>query len=158
MRRGPAVLSLGALAAAGLGAWALGRDATAGVALAPDDPEVVALGRAVHAAQCAACHRAGLEGQPDWRSPGSDGLLPAPPHDETGHTWHHPDAVLFALTREGPAAYVGGGHASAMPGFGDALGDALGDEEIVAVLSFIKSTWPKDVRARHDAIDARAGG
>ena len=145
---------LALLAAVGLGAWTLGRDAAAGVALAPDDPEVVALGERAYAAHCAACHGAALEGEPGWRSPGPDGLLPAPPHDETGHTWHHPDAVLFALTKEGPAAYVGGGHRSAMPGFGDVLSDA----EIVAVLSFIKSTWPEAIRARHDAVDARAGG
>ena len=151
MRAGPAVLGAAALAAAGLGAWAWSRGASAGAALAPDDPEVVAAGREVYAAECAACHGAALEGQPDWRSPGPDGLFPAPPHDETGHTWHHPDAVLFALTREGPEAYVGGGHRSAMPGFGD----VLSDEEILAVLSYIKSTWPEDVRARHDAVNAQ---
>ena len=151
MRR--AALALGAVATAtGLGAWALSRGASAEVTLASGDPEVVALGERVYAAECAACHGAALEGQPDWRSPGPDGLFPAPPHDGAGHTWHHSDAVLFALTKEGPAAYVGAGHRSAMPGFGD----VLSDEEILAALSYIKSTWPEDVRARHDAINAQA--
>ena len=138
----------------GLGAWALSRDASAGVALAPDDAEVVALGGQVYAAECAACHGVALEGQPDWRSPGPDGLLPAPPHEETGHTWHHPDAVLFALTKAGPAAYVGDGYESAMPAYEGVLSDA----DIVAVLSYSKSTWPEEIRARHDAINAQADG
>ena len=112
----------------------------------------MALGREVYADRCAACHGVDLEGQPDWRSPGPDGLWPAPPHDATGHTWHHPGAVLFALTKEGPTALVGAGHRSAMPAFGNVLSDA----EILAALSFIKSTWPPDVRARHDAIEAQA--
>ena len=146
-------LALGAMAAAaGLAAWTLSRGASAEVSLAPDDAEVVALGREVYAAECAACHGADLEGQAGWRSPGPDGLLRAPPHDATGHTWHHPDAVLFALTKEGPEAHVGGGHRSAMPGFAD----VLSDEEIVAVLSYIASTWPEEVRARRDAIDDQA--
>lgn len=31
------------------------------------------------------------------------GFLPAPPHDERGHTWHHPDRVLFEVTKLGVA-------------------------------------------------------
>jgi mono/diheme cytochrome c family protein len=69
--------------------------------------------------------------------------MPAPPHDASGHTWHHPDGVLFRITKEGPAAVVGGGYESDMPGFGD----ILGDEDIRAVLAFIKSTWPERERA-----------
>ena len=43
-------------------------------------------GAQLYAENCASCHGANLEGQADWRSPGPDGRLPAPPHDETGHT------------------------------------------------------------------------
>lgn len=43
----------------------------------------------------------------------------------------------------GPAAVVGGGYQSDMPGFGN----VLTDEEIRAVLAFIKSTWPERERA-----------
>ena len=35
---------------------------------------------------CASCHSANLEGQPYWIDFKEDGSLPAPPHDETGHT------------------------------------------------------------------------
>jgi mono/diheme cytochrome c family protein len=68
--------------------------------------------------------------------------LPAPPHDTSGHTWHHPDGILFRITKEGPAAVVGDGYESDMPGFGD----VLSDREIRAVLEFIKSTWPERER------------
>lgn len=100
-------------------------------------------GAALYQQNCASCHGAELQGQPDWRSPGPDGRLPAPPHDATGHTWHHGDDILFRITRDGTAAVVGGGYESDMPAFGDALTDA----EIRAVLDYIKSTWPERERA-----------
>ena len=99
----------------------------------------IALGRAVYLANCASCHGAKLEGQPDWRSPGISGRLPAPPHDETGHTWHHSDRQLLAIISDGTAAVVGDNYESDMPGFREALTSA----EIEAVLDYIKSTWPQ---------------
>lgn len=106
----------------------------------PDDLEMVELGRSVYAAECAACHGAKLEGQPNWRVRKQDGRLPAPPHDESGHTWHHADDILFRITKIGvkpPLAPEG--YKSDMPGFAD----VLSDEEIWASLAFIKSAWPK---------------
>ena len=124
-----------------------------GVGLPHDDPHAVALGERLYADHCAACHGGSLEGQvPDWRRPGPDGLLPAPPHDETGHTWHHPDRLLFEITKHGTEAVVGGDYRSNMIGFGDVLSDA----EILAVLGFIKSTWPEEIRAVHDRLNADA--
>ena len=117
--------------------------------LRPGDRQLVAQGRQVYGQYCVACHGARLEGQPDWQRPGPNGRLPAPPHDASGHTWHHPDRQLIALTKFGPAAMVPG-YQSDMPGF-DGL---LSDQEIVAVLSYIKSRWPPEIRARHDQINA----
>jgi S-disulfanyl-L-cysteine oxidoreductase SoxD len=116
------------------------------------DPDVVAQGRTVYADHCAACHGANLEGQPDWRRPDAAGYLPAPPHDETGHTWHHADPLLFEITKYGTEAVVGGGYRSNMQGFGD----VLSDEEIIAALAYIKSTWPPRIIERHDALNADA--
>ena len=113
----------------------------------------MARGAEIYAETCAACHGIDLEGQvADWRSRGPDGLLPAPPHDETGHTWHHADAVLFQITKYGTEALVGGDYRSNMIGFGDVLSDA----EILAVLGYIKSTWPPQVIAAHDRVNAAA--
>jgi mono/diheme cytochrome c family protein len=116
------------------------------------DPAVVADGRRIYADHCAACHGANLEGQPDWQIADADGYLPAPPHDATGHTWHHPDTLLFEITKYGTEAVVGGGYRSNMAGFGDMLSDA----EIIAVLAYIKSTWPPRIIARHDRLNADA--
>ena len=118
-------------------------------ALHPDDRELVAAGRRIYGQYCASCHGARLEGQPGWQRPGPNGRLPAPPHDASGHTWHHPDPQLIAMTKFGPAALVPG-YQSDMPGFEE----LLSDQQIIAVLSYIKSRWPRDIRARHDQINA----
>lgn len=68
--------------------------------------------------------------------------MPAPPHDASGHTWHHADRVLFRITREGPAGVVGGGYQSDTRGFGN----IMSDDEIRAVIAFIKNTWPEQER------------
>nr|WP_235857905.1 c-type cytochrome [Marimonas lutisalis] len=114
------------------------------------DPTAVALGEQLYAETCAACHGDNLEGEPNWRQPDDEGYLPAPPHDATGHTWHHPDTQLFAITKHGTAALVGGDYKTRMTGFGD----QLSDDEILAVLAYIKSTWPAQIIARHDRLNA----
>ena len=49
------------------------------VRLMPDDATVVAQGQKIYAAECAACHGANLEGQPNWQQRLANGRLPAPP-------------------------------------------------------------------------------
>ncbi|MBN8507072.1 MAG: c-type cytochrome [Burkholderiales bacterium] len=121
--------------------------------LRPGDARMPVLGHPIYQAHCAACHGEQLQGQPNWRERGSDGLLPAPPHDASGHTWHHPDETLFRITKFGVAKVAGiKGYATAMPVYNG----VLSDEEIVAVLSWIKSQWPADVRAEHDQINQQA--
>ena len=52
----------------------------------PDNAEYVALGQQVYASFCAGCHGANFEGQPNWQKRLPLGNLPAPPHDDSGHT------------------------------------------------------------------------
>jgi mono/diheme cytochrome c family protein len=109
-----------------------------------DTPDI-GRGRVVYAENCASCHGANREGQPDWQSARADGTYPAPPHDETGHTWHHGDAMLLDYIRRGGQAVLddmGVEFTSGMPGFTG----VLSDEDIEAVLEFIKSTWPDTIR------------
>lgn len=121
--------------------------------LRTDDAQRLERGRTLYMAQCASCHGVNREGQANWRERGADGRLPAPPHDESGHTWHHPDEVLFRITRDGVAQAAGmPDYVSSMP----AYGGTLSDTEIVAVLSWIKSQWPARVRADHDDINRQA--
>lgn len=77
--------------------------------------------------------------------------MPAPPHDASGHTWHHPEGVLFRITRDGPVAIVGSGYKSDMPRFGG----VLSNEEIQAVLAFIKSAWPERERVYQEEMTRR---
>ncbi|MEN8195535.1 MAG: cytochrome c [Pseudomonadota bacterium] len=110
------------------------------------DADLVIEGRKVYEANCADCHGFRLEGQPNWQRRGPDGVLPAPPHDETGHTWHHPDAGLFATTKLGGQAFMPQGVKSGMP----AYRDILSDREIEAALAYIKSRWPGKIRRQHE--------
>jgi mono/diheme cytochrome c family protein len=116
-------------------------------AIDPDDPSQVALGERIYAAHCATCHGANLEGQPNWMDRKPNGRLPAPPHDVSGHTWHHPDQQLMLITKKGLSAVVPG-YQSDMPAFEGVLSDA----EIAAVLAFIQSRWPPDTRERQKAL------
>jgi len=117
----------------------------------PVNAEQVALGERIYRDHCASCHGANLEGQPQWQVRKPDGRMPAPPHDQSGHTWHHPDDVLFRITKDGLAALLPG-YESDMP----AYAQVLTDEEIWAVLSFIKRSWPADIQARQADINRRS--
>ena len=64
----------------------------------PDNTEHVALGQQVYASFCTGCHGANLEGQPNWQKKLPLGNFPAPPPDETGHTWHHADQWLCEIS------------------------------------------------------------
>ena len=119
----------------------------------PPDPEQLALGKRIYEQYCAACHGERLQGHPNWRKRLPSGKFPAPPHDETGHTWHHPDELLFGITKHGLVPpYAPEDYESDMPAFKD----ILTDEEIWAVLAYIKSTWPEDIRAFQEEANQRA--
>lgn len=118
------------------------------VRIDPSDRQQVALGKRLYATACASCHGANLEGQPDWQRRLPNGRLPAPPHDAGGHTWHHSDAFLMRTTKLGPAAYPAG-YQTDMPAFEG----VLSDREIAAILAYIKSEWPADIRARQDRLN-----
>lgn len=113
--------------------------------LLPDDPTFVKLGKVIYDSECATCHGPNLEGQPNWNKRNADGKLPAPPQDETGHTWHHPETQIFEMTKYGIQKFAGPDYKTDMPAFEKKLTDA----EIIAVLSYIKSRWPSEVRARN---------
>ena len=110
-----------------------------------------ARGQPIYLQHCARCHGANLEGEPDWRRRRTNGRLPAPPHDRTGHTWHHSDDALFRVTKFGSSAVAGGTYESDMPGFEN----VLSDDAIWAVIAFIKSRWPADIRKRQESISRR---
>ncbi len=143
-----AVLLAGAIAIA----WFL-PDQRGPSLLKPNAAVVVAQGKEIYAAQCASCHGVDLKGEPNWRSPNADLTMPAPPHDETGHTWHHSDKTLFELTKYGLGKITkNSNYKTNMPIYDG----VLTDQEIVAVLSFIKSRWPKDIQRGHDELNLKS--
>jgi mono/diheme cytochrome c family protein len=105
-------------------------------------------GKVLHDLHCASCHGAQLEGQPNWTSPLPSGRLPAPPHDASGHTWHHADDVLIGITLHGLAPYAGEGYESDMPAFAD----TLTRQDAADILTYIRSTWPERERAHQKRV------
>ena len=123
-----------------------------GALLDPGNRNLVTQGSKIYAEICASCHGRNLEGQSEWQTRDAEGYLPGPPHDETGHTWHHPDKLLFDITKLGVAEAANlEDYETRMPAFEGVLKDG----EIIAVLSFIKARWPKQVRQRHDEMNRR---
>lgn len=103
-----------------------------------NDPAQLAIGQQVYTQQCAVCHGANLEGEANWREGNPDGSFRSPPHDDTGHTWHHGDRYLFERTKYGTAALSPEMQLlSTMPAY-EAI---LSDVEIRAVLTYIQSSW-----------------
>ncbi len=112
----------------------------------------IAQGQSLYTARCASCHGKKLEGQPDWKTPLTNGKMPAPPHDATGHSWHHADDALIGVTSLGLKPYAGDNYESDMPAFGT----ILSDEEITAIWIYIKSTWPERERAYQEQITSQS--
>lgn len=146
-----AVLLLVTLAA-GIVVWAvLGRFSSSGSvpdSLAGFDRARVAQGKALYATNCASCHGAKGEGEPNWKSSNPDGTYPAPPHDATGHTWHHSDKLLLEIIRDGGGRFESATFKSRMP----AWGDRLSEEDRRAVLAYLKTLWgPEERRFQAEA-------
>ena len=104
--------------------------------------DLTARGREVYLANCATCHGGRGEGQNPAAPLQRDetGRYPAPPHNGNGHTWHHDDDLLIRIIKEGGMGDERNFHE--MPAFSD----KLSDEDIHAVLAFIKTLWTDEQR------------
>ncbi|HEX9370949.1 MAG TPA: c-type cytochrome [Roseiflexaceae bacterium] len=109
----------------------------------PTNSAQVALGRDVYATRCATCHGANLEGAPGWPQRQPNGTMPASPLDRRGQAWQHDDQWIFTTIKEGGQATAPAGYVSSMP----ALGGGMSDDQIWAVIAYVKSTWPADIQA-----------
>ena len=139
-----------ALTGGGLAWYYVGNEARAGIDVSNE--RQLARGETLYAQECASCHGKNLEGQTrNWRQRLPDGSIPAPPHDASGHTWHHPDTMLFEITKYGRLRTAPASTRSTMPMFETKLSDA----DIWAVLSYIKSRWPTRIQQRHDKLNKR---
>ncbi len=91
------------------------------IAVTPLLPDTVGSGGELYIDNCQMCH-GDKQGQ---------GAIGAPPHNQRGHTWHHPDAQLKDWVMNGK---LGLGE---MPGFEEKLTDS----EIDQILTYIKTWW-----------------
>jgi S-disulfanyl-L-cysteine oxidoreductase SoxD len=102
----------------------------------------VEFGKQLYRRTCAGCHGRRLQGQLLWQLHDQFAGRRAPAHDQTGHTWQHSDDDLFFMTKFGRFPTTPSTTRSYMPAFGQ----VLSDDQIVALISFIKATWPLGLR------------
>ena len=88
-------------------------------------------GELIYLRNCASCH---------GPVQGPAAIDSAPVHGDAGHTWHHPDRLLYQWTLDRPPL------ATLMPAFRD----ILSDEEVLDVLAYIKSSWLPEIQERQD--------
>ena len=101
---------------------------------------VVRSGEAIFTSTCAVCHGQTGEGQPNWHITKADGTLPPPPLNGDGHTWHHGDGFLYKVVRDGGKWM----ESPSLPHFKSgmpAFGEQLSHDEIVGVITYVKSLW-----------------
>ena len=97
-------------------------------------------GQRIFQANCSVCHGADGEGQPDWHLKKPDGVLPAPPLNGDGHTWHHGDGTLYTYVSRGGKFFESPDIPSFKSGM-PAFGEVLSHDEIIAVLEYVKGLW-----------------
>lgn len=85
---------------------------------------------------CAVCHGKSAQGAPKWQQKDASGRNPPPPLNGTAHSWHHRINELFDTVKYGTINNGGG-----MP----AWQTKLTDDEIVSVIAWFQSRWPKRV-------------
>ena len=109
--------------------WFTPRQQEVQVALPSYPVEQVMAGRELYAANCMTCH--GAQGQ-GYAQAG----VPAPALNGDMHAWHHPDSQIAGIVRQGIGQ---------MP----AVGESWSDEDIAAVLAYIKQWWePEQLAAQ----------
>lgn len=131
------ILIISALAVAALIACSSPSNDDASKAEEPAPTSSTPSGRTLFVTNCAGCHGAIGEGQPNWHIRNADGSLPAPPLNGDGHTWHHGDGLLYRVVYEGGAEVSLPGFKTVMPTFAE----VLSHEEIIAVINYVKSLW-----------------
>ncbi len=125
-------------------AWLLAGLALATGSAAPAErAQRLDAGRRIYQAQCAACHGARGQGQPGWEGLNAAGEKPAPPHDRTGHTWKHSDAMLYRVVAEGWRDPFNKTQRLTMPAFGQ----TLTPQQIRDVVQYLKTLWTPQQRA-----------
>lgn len=112
------------------------------VRLRQHTPDDIQQGRALYQQHCATCHGVKGEGQfPEAPlEPDATGRYGAPPHDETGHTWHHSDELLVRYVTEG--GFADPTRFYTMPTFEGQLDHF----QAMQIIAYIKTLWTEEQR------------
>jgi len=102
-----------------------------------DQQSQIDLGAQVYLENCGGCHGRFLQGQALWELRDEFSARRAPALDETTHAWRHSDAQLFNKIKNGYLTTPTKDR-NYMPLFSS----MLSDQEIRAVIAFLKSGWP----------------
>jgi len=100
-------------------------------------------GAALYEANCRSCH-GGATG-------GALRDVP-PPHNASGHTWHHQDCLLTEITLNGFEDPSAPADRPKMPAFKG----RLSDEEVAAILAYMKTWWTEEQRQWQQQVTRQA--
>jgi len=101
--------------------------------------EALSRGETLYEENCLSCHGGESGGE----------ISDSPPrHNQNGHTWHHPDCQLTEITLRGPAAWGGTPEPGSMPAFEG----QLTEDDVAAILTYIKTWWTDEQRAYQEEI------
>jgi mono/diheme cytochrome c family protein len=98
-------------------------------------------GAKLYQVNCQSCHGGATEGKLKD--------LP-PPHNANGHTWHHADQQLTVMVLNGISFSL---EEQKMPAFKD----KLTEEEVKAILAYIKTWWTEEQRQWQTNVTAHWG-
>ncbi len=109
------------------------------------DNEQLYLAQQNYNKSCAHCHGWAGDGQPQVTIENAEklGYHTVPRHDSQGHTWQHPNQILFEVIKYGVQA-----PSNLYPM--SAFDDQLTDNEIFGIIDYIKQWWTDDQR-RHQS-------
>ena len=119
-----------------------------------NDNDKARVGKHAYRLYCSSCHGRLLQGQAFWQLRDKNAYKRAPAHDESGHTWQHSDEELFHITKYGRFESTPQDWLSFMPAFKD----RLTDEQILAIIAFIKRGWPIGLRASQATLNPGHAG
>jgi mono/diheme cytochrome c family protein len=96
---------------------------------------------------CAHCHGWAGDGQPPLtiESTEQHGYHIVPRHNSTGHTWQHPDQILFEVIKYGVQAPT---NLYPMSPFDE----HFTDDEIFGIIEYIKQWWTDDQRRQQSTL------
>jgi mono/diheme cytochrome c family protein len=109
------------------------------------DEDLIAHGKLIFDEFCSVCHGAKLEGELASGARVPEGQKPAPPLNGSAHSYHHADGELFGVVKHGPESSDASGWPR-MPVFDR----VLPNDDIWAVIAYIKSVWPKHIQLEHE--------